>query len=518
MDTEASTSDEHKTAVAQMDIEGSDAHGIKTLSQPQILVKIVSAEYGPCEVTDDIPSRVAYTRDVAPLLRALLLHKYDSTRQTETDVEQAPTIFCVSGVTRSGMKRSTIPILGTGNAVDEMTNAISRGMNVLFGDPCPGITKSLRISYITSEKTGNKEEEVWKEWAAAAQIHHLTFAEHEKVLLHHKQSSSEEQPNLNVSLLHHAPAQTKSPAHGPIQRRNDQWGFQTGVSEVVLPLVMGYLSITERVHARIVCRDWRRIIQDWGVATVIDRNDPQLLGFTRPFLIGLLKHSYSSLQSLFLSGFKDLQKEDLGCIRHLRKLRCLDVSRCIHLDDSTLSLLADNCSDTLEVLYIKGLRKVTDAGMLTVCKKCARLRVLDVSNVPITDVAGVSIGRRLINLKAFYTRDNFRLTTESVTAITSHCFDLEQLTLWGCTKLEKLQFATECREKLCLLNLWGCHSLRDDAAASLEGMTFLRTLIVSECHCLTDAFFVSRILNVKSQSRYSVTNINPRLCCACRRR
>ena len=485
-----------------MEVEESTAGASKT-AVPHILVKIVSAEYGPCEgrrlltsdrTTDDPQSSVPYTRDVAPFLRALLLvrhrgHDYgnnkmelEQTEPTNREHLNPPTVIRVSGVTRSGMKRSSIPVM------DHM-----KGMNAIFGDPCPGVTKSLRVSYIASEVLDDHHDA--QQWAASAQIHRVSFAEHEKVWLHHRvrqQSALEQSDHTSAVNQGEMPNSPQSPgqAQAPAERESLQWRLQTDVSEVVLPMVMDYLSIAERVHARIVCRDWRRIIRDWGVATVIDNNDPQLLGLTRPFLKGLLKHSYSSLQSLSLSGFEDLRKEDLECIQHLRKLRSLDVSRCIQLDDSTLSLLADHCSETLEVLYIKGLRKVTDAGMLAICNKCTRLRVLDISNIPITDVSGVSIGRQLINLNAIYTRDNFRLTTESVTAITNHCLNLEQLTLWGCTKLQQLQFATACREKLFLLNLWGCHGLRDDAAAALEGMVCLRTLIVSECHCLTDTFFV----------------------------
>jgi len=143
-------------------------------------------------------------------------------------------------------------------------------------------------------------------------------------------------------------------------------------------------------------------------------------------------------------------------------------------------------------LYIKGLRQVTDVGVTTVCRACHQLRVLEVSNVPITDIAGVEIGN-LVELRALYMRDNFRLTNRSLDEITRRCNQLEQMTLWGCTKLKQLHFEKP-GQRLRMLNLWGCHGLRDDCAEALEGMTQLRTLVVSECHRLSDTFLVSFLL------------------------
>ncbi len=132
---------------------------------------------------------------------------------------------------------------------------------------------------------------------------------------------------------------------------------------------------------------WRHIVRDWGVAVTIDNNDPSFPTFTRPFLRGILSHSYSSLQSLFLSGSEDLQQSDLHpSIPHLRKLRSLDISRCIQLDDSTPHLLSQHVSDTLKVLYIKGLRNVTDDGVISIATSCFKPKVLEVLYIPITPI------------------------------------------------------------------------------------------------------------------------------------
>lgn len=85
-------------------------------------------------------------------------------------------------------------------------------------------------------------------------------------------------------------------------------------------------------------------------------------------------------------------------------------------------------------------------------------------------------------------RDNFTLTNRSIDVITTNCTRLTQLTLWGCIKMKTLKFNAE---DLVLLNLWGCHGLTDSVAESMGCLCNLKSLILSECHRLTDTFILS---------------------------
>jgi hypothetical protein len=156
-------------------------------------------------------------------------------------------------------------------------------------------------------------------------------------------------------------------------------------------------------------------------------------------------------------------------------------------------LVAEHVYRTLEVLYLKGLRNVSDAGLKAICTSCQTLEVLEISYVPITDEGGVAIAQ-LKGLRALFMRDNYHLTNISIDVITEKCARLSQLTLWGCTRIQHLRFDAihECGSigKLVILNLWGCHNLKDEAAESLGSMKNLSSLIVSECHRLTDVFVV----------------------------
>jgi hypothetical protein len=238
------------------------------------------------------------------------------------------------------------------------------------------------------------------------------------------------------------PQQTLLPAHGSLERsqsivefappiqqtsqeenRNESdgtsskqrqpsspWRLRSAVSEVILPLVLPFLQLQERVDCRRVCCVWKHIVRDWGVATTIDSNDKNITNFSRPFLRGILLHSYSSLHSLVLDGFESLQKDDLHpAIPHLRKLQCLDLSGCHRLDDSTMMLLSEHVHSTLQVLYIKGLERVSDVGVKAICRCCSKLEVLELSYVPITDEAGIDI-QHLPQLRALFMRDNYKLT------------------------------------------------------------------------------------------------------------
>ena len=260
---------------------------------------------------------------------------------------------------------------------------------------------------------------------------------------------------------------------------------------------MPFLGVLDRVQCRLVSVVWRNTIRDYGLAVTIDDRDPLLPPLTRPFLRGMLRHSHRSLRSLFLSGTPNVEQGDLhDAIPHLRQLRSLDISRCTNFNDSTIQLLAQHIP-TMQVLYLKGVRNVTDEGVMALTRSCRQLKVLDISYLPLTDCAGIAIGQHLTELRALYLRDSFRLTNASVDVITSNCSSLEQLTVWGCTRVTQVSFRnirdnnSSNNDKLVLLNLWGCFSLRDETAQALQGMGQLRSLIVSECHRLTDAFVVS---------------------------
>jgi hypothetical protein len=568
----------------------------KRARHAELIVKIVSASYGPCEgrrmltgeLSNDETASIPYTRDVAPFLRALLIaqqyreaggvdpddeNEEEKTNNTgegsHADASSDPKIVRMNAITgQGGMKRATIVLGGM------------KSMNAVFGDPCPGTSKRLHVHYIVRE-VDNADDPVSR--AASSEVHHMSFAEHEPVALQRRvtlyqedyvlkraaaraaakkfqvQAMLEDQPEKIIgpmdddedddettlmaarrmgrtqSISEFAedcinggmkPSASRSRLGGSqTQASHDgspmslsphsmkaspassslaslplrKWRLRSATSEIVLPVVMPFLEVRERVQCRLVCRLWRHIVRDWGVAVTIDNHDPSFPRFTRPFLRGILSHSYSSLQSLFLSGSGDLQQSDLHpSIPHLRKLRSLDISRCVQLDDSTLHLLSQYVSDTLEVLYIKGLRKVTDDGVISISRSCSKLKVLEVSYIPITDEAGIAIGENLTKLRAVYMRDNYLLTNRSIDVITEKCTRLEQLTLWGSTRLQHLSFDQPDKSSvftsgnLVLLNLWGCHSLKDDSAVALAGMSrTLRTLIVSECHRLTDTFVVS---------------------------
>ena len=423
-----------------------------------------------------------------------------------------------------------------------------KSMNDIFGDPCPGTSKRLFVHYVVYENGTSRTTT-----AATSEVHRTTFAEHERVVLRRRITFYQDESKLKEAVAAAAAKNTsvsdtandgndeedstlraarrmgraqsiaelaEATGYAELPSASDmdideetkqeapsittprKTRLRSATSEIVLPVVLPYLTLKQRVNCQLVCKVWRIIVRQWGVAQTVDANDPSFQTvFSRAFLRGILSHSYSSLRNLYLSDFKELEKEDLHpAIPHLRKLRALDVSRCNDLDDSTLQLISEHLSHSLEVLYMKGLQKVTDEGFMSICRSCKKLQVLEISNVKITDQSGIAIGENLTNLRALYMRDNFKLTNKSIDVITEKCTRLVQLTLWGCIRLKSLSFERLHQVAGCgnlvLLNLWGCHSLLDEAADALAPMTNLRSLIVSECHRLTDEFLVRTQDNV----------------------
>ncbi|KAL7443793.1 hypothetical protein ACHAXH_007366 [Discostella pseudostelligera] len=356
-----------------------------------------------------------------------------------------------------------------------------------------------------------------------------------------------------------------------------QWKLAPTTSEITLPIILPFLTVRQRAKCQLVCTSWKDIVLEKGIAVVVDINDVGLfpksstniappttasssISTTYPFmnitpnihssslqsssssahnndhhssrslLRGLLNHSHSSLEALVLNDFISLQPTmDLHpALPFLRKLQRLDISRIPTITDETLRLISTYVGPRLEVLYMKGLRQVTNDGIVYLVQSCCNLRVLDVSQVhQLDDEAGIVIGRYLTKLEVLHGKDNYKLTNRSVDLITRNCRNLVQVTLWGSIRLTHISFhddklaedggAEEASDtggesiskravttvpamhlqapiitpspmKLVLLNLWGCHNLTDATAQHLTGLPFLRSLCVSECHRLTDQF------------------------------
>jgi hypothetical protein len=342
-----------------------------------------------------------------------------------------------------------------------------------------------------------------------------------------------------------------------------QWKLAPTTSEITLPIILPFLTVRQRAKCQLVCSSWKDIVLEKGIAVVVDINDVGLFPKTannssppatdssistafpsfpnvtqnilsssprpsssstqqnnidhqssRSLLRGLLSHSHSSLEALVLNDFISLQPElDLHpSLPYLRKLQRLDISRIPTITDETLRLVSAHIGRRLEVLYMKGLRLVTNDGIVHLVKSCCNLRVLDVSQVhQLDDNAGIAIGQYLTKLEVFHGKDNYKLTNRSVDLITRNCRNLVQITLWGSIRLTHISFhdeefadddsgptvsatllpASDIRPqpmKLILLNLWGCHNLTDAAAQHLTSLPHLRSLCVSECHRLTDRF------------------------------
>jgi hypothetical protein len=530
-------------------------------------IQILTASYGPAEgrrlldgTLVDYTNRdsfIPYTRDAIPFLAVLASNEY----KLDKDERDGP---CFN--------------IDNKNAIALMDG---RSMNSVFGDPCSGTTKLLRVEYLFRDYFWSVDDASIdsKRRALAcstSRVYTSTFAEHDRVLLkrqdalfrHVADAQAEEekdhakcahQPEVTSCAGDHPentpdlslPSKKSSPRY--LQSAQPRPSAPYSTSEVTLRLVLPYLTVRERAKCQLVCASWKYIVVDTGIAVTIDVNDTALFpkesssatrtnvaslspfvppspavqneeseqnhNSSRALLRGLLTHSHSSLESLVLNDYLplrpliDLHPE----LPHFRKLKRLDISRIPSITDDTLQLISTYIGVKLEVLYMKGLRHVSNAGVVHLAQSCHNLRVLDVSYLhQLEDEAGIAIGRHLSKLEVFHARDNYKWTNKSVDLITTNCKKLVQATFWGCIRLNHISFGganstidnpsprdiienpspidtlpfARQSNTLVLLNLWGCIGLQNSTSALLSSLTNLRSLCVSECHKLTDDFVV----------------------------
>ena len=482
-------------------------------------LKVIAASYGPADgrrlldgsiVDHSKPSDsyVPYTRDVLPFLND----------------EVGEDIGCEDGLCQGVIKYSYSLIEG-------------RSMNVVFGDPCPGSTKVLRIEYVFQDYISQKKENRCNGDSGyhiiPSRTFHSTFAEHEHILLRRQDPhpipvDDESNNQMNPT----TPQSTISLVD------STQSTLSALKSEITLPIIFPFLSVRQRARCQLVCLHWREIVLSKGITASIDVNDhvlfplcqdtssyrntaigsplkPQSVSRSsyndiiatnthttsnhphRELLRGLLKSSHSSLTSLVLNDFLHLDPPvDIHpTLPHLCKLKRLDISRIPLITDDTIHLISAHIGERLEVLYMKDCRGVSDDGIVQLVRSCNRLKVLDISHMhQLTDKSGVAIGQNLTELETFHGRDNYKVTNNSVDVIFQNCKKLVQATFWGCIKLTHVgpgavTTPTDLSpNNLVLLNLWGCIGLTDDCVARLSTLTNLRSLCVSECHKLTDKF------------------------------
>jgi hypothetical protein len=457
----------------------------------KIAVRILSATYGPSHerrlmhgevVPADATLRMPYSRDVLPIILAYLHRKQnvheihcgilleeddrlDTVCRKLTGANVAEDFYC---------KRRKLGSEKSLKNANEVAIMDGKSMNIIFGDPCPGTTKRLDLTYVFNDNF-QRGSDIESDIFNHSLICHASFAEHEQVLLKRKVFKSAGENNLQSTGKHDRELETLSrnqlatcqrfgDSEGLVSATNKllneskvdsalsvqsngqsiKWKLHSEISEIVLPIILPYLTLLQRLQCQQVCKTWKMVISEQGVAEYIDINEPFAFvaktRYTNRILKGIISNSYPSLQRLFLNNYTALSPQDFHpVIPHLRKLTQLDVSRCVELNNETLLLIARHLKDTLEILYMKGLRNTSDIGLIAISESCHKLCILEISNVPITDASGTAIGQHLHKLVALYMRDNFLLTNLSLNAILSGCSKLTQLTLWGCTRITNFQ-------------------------------------------------------------------------------
>jgi serine/threonine protein kinase len=189
------------------------------------------------------------------------------------------------------------------------------------------------------------------------------------------------------------------------------------------------------------------------------------------------------LQSLDLSGCRDVTDAGLAHLRGITALRSLNLKACPQLTDFGLSHLREFTA--LKSLNLSACRNVTDAG-LAYLRGFTALQSLDLSGCQNVTAAGLAHLRGLTALQSL-NLEWCKLVTDAGLAHLRRLTTLQSLNLEWCglvtdTGLAHLRGLTALQS----LNLKACDRVTDAGLAHLGRLTALQSLNL-ECRLVTDA-------------------------------
>lgn len=208
--------------------------------------------------------KIPFTRDCAPFLLnilrlARLTEEEEIQRQNQGKLD--------SKNTETGETQSEVRLAATVNGKSQAFVALLGGggrlsMNATFGDPCPGTSKRLTVHYMVTEiHVGNQSTSTTR--TARFEKHHVSFAEHEPVRLRRRLvvintvRSNEGDDTDDIAIV-------TRPNESPTSTGKDTKLTGTTTPEVILPMILPYLDLFERIQCRIICQSWKKVIQEWG--------------------------------------------------------------------------------------------------------------------------------------------------------------------------------------------------------------------------------------------------------------
>ena len=261
-------------------------------SPSEIIIKIISASYGPCEYSyfndKDDDSPFPFMRDCTSFLLDLLLatqrrecqnfreQEQEDQHWRQCEIDKSNNIVRVAP-TVDGKIQSFVHLLpGVGNSNDIFplpSPSIPNdglefvSMNAIFGDPCPGKTKRLEVKYTVTEVfTNDNRSQISSTLPTLygpTEIHTVSFAEHEPVKLRRYLTSTNTMSIMNedeecrkaTPAVNVSGDESKSCDYHSIDPEDKvSLKLKAGTSEIVLPIVLPFLALWERMQCRSICR------------------------------------------------------------------------------------------------------------------------------------------------------------------------------------------------------------------------------------------------------------------------
>eukprot|EP00127_Corallochytrium_limacisporum_P001387 Clim_evm9s55 gene=Clim_evmTU9s55 len=233
--------------------------------------------------------------------------------------------------------------------------------------------------------------------------------------------------------------------------------------------IMKHLDRQDLKECARVCKDWRELVYDGALWTVLDLFEHQSR-IDDTVVRQLTARSHIYLRTLSLAGCTNVDSMAMSAVgRHCSLLKHLSLANCRSVENATIDVISSGCR-LLEDLNLTNCVQVTDDALFMLGSRCKQLARLDLSMCSkITNTGIVDLATMLPKLKCLFIRHCKNVADGGLRALGKAGTSLRIIDIQGCRKVTDAGIRKLARHNPALLGICisDCAQLTDNALESL---------------------------------------------------